>query len=396
VAAITDSGIAKAAREVKASGKRLELADATTPGLKLRVYPSGRRHWLWAGRDRSGAVRRHGIGEYPTIGIAAARTVALSLRQLVRFSDADPTADRRKARQRGADARKGVGTLESLIDTYAARDDRPSWAAGAKRVKRVLSPILKRHLSTLSPDDIIGEMRQTNSPGSPFKADAGFVVRTLRPWLKDNPESRHLAVIKSPTKPIIRKRYLSPDELRLVLPFLDNSDKPHDRATRFLFWVAGRLNEVIEATWDEFDLEKGEWKSERDTKTNKEAGVKIDIILPKQAVEFLNRIRAKDVQPKQLVFATSKGKKLGNWDRATKRVHKATKVSGWHRHDIRRTCATTMGNNGVMPSIIEAALGHKIIYSSIAQVYNQSKYRSDVGDALQRLADFYDRLGQKE
>jgi hypothetical protein len=84
---------------------------------------------------------------------------------------------------------------------------------------------------------------------------------------------------------------------------------------------------------------------------------------------------------------TSKGKPLSDWENATARLQVASGTTGWHRHDLRRTCATLMGEMGTMPDIVEAALNHVAIRSPLATVYNKSRYRPEVAAALQRLAD---------
>jgi len=386
MATITDTAIAKALKDAKATSKRLELSD-TTPGLRMRVSPSGRRVWVWAGKDQLGAVRRHILGDYPALAIGPAREKALATRQAVKFDGADPTQARRRTRQKGADARAGIGTLGSLVNMYAARTDKPSWAKGAPMVRLVFAPILDCHLSTLTVDDLHGAMRLDNTPGSANKKGADFAARTLRSWLNANAETKHLGAIKS-AKPNVRERVLSQTELTSIFRALARSTSPHDRAMRLLFWTACRLDEVISSTWDEFDLATGEWKSARKTKT----GDRIDMILPLQATSFLKSIRPKEIAVGQLVFSTKSGKKLGNWDRATKQLQALTKTEGWHRHDIRRTAATCLGELGTMPEIVEAALGHKVIHSKLAQVYNKSRYKPEVKAALQILADFYDKL----
>ena len=48
-----------------------------------------------------------------------------------------------------------------------------------------------------------------------------------------------------------------------------------------------------------------------------------------------------------------------------------------------------MGEAGVPPHVVEAALNHATIHSRLAGRYNQSRYRDDVKDALQTLANRY-------
>src|SRR5215469_7639705 len=48
---LTPAGIRAAIRAANTNHKRLEQNDPATPGLNLRVAPSGRATWTWMGRD---------------------------------------------------------------------------------------------------------------------------------------------------------------------------------------------------------------------------------------------------------------------------------------------------------------------------------------------------------
>jgi hypothetical protein len=101
--------------------------------------------------------------------------------------------------------------------------------------------------------------------------------------------------------------------------------------------------------------------------------------------------------PDNLVFRAqprggNPGGKLSNWDRETRVFQEASETSGWHRHDLRRTGATMLGDMGVLPDIIEAALNHVSIRSPLAATYNRSRYRPQVAAALQQLGNYYDGI----
>jgi hypothetical protein len=70
----------------------------------------------------------------------------------------------------------------------------------------------------------------------------------------------------------------------------------------------------------------------------------------------------------------------------------ASGTEGWHRHDLRRTGATMLGELGEMPDIVEAALKYVTIRSPLASTYNRSRCRPQVATALQRLADVLDGI----
>jgi hypothetical protein len=51
-----------------------------------------------------------------------------------------------------------------------------------------------------------------------------------------------------------------------------------------------------------------------------------------------------------------------------------------------------LGEMGVEPHVIEAALNHAAIHSRLAATYNQARYLPAVREALQRLADRLDAI----
>lgn len=65
-------------------------------------------------------------------------------------------------------------------------------------------------------------------------------------------------------------------------------------------------------------------------------------------------------------------------------------------HALRRTCATLAGDLGCAPHVVSALLGHRSIGGSLHAGYNQSRYRAEVGQALQMVADVLDSLAAGE
>jgi integrase len=73
----------------------------------------------------------------------------------------------------------------------------------------------------------------------------------------------------------------------------------------------------------------------------------------------------------------------------TKALHKS---SAWHRHDLRRTAATMLGDLGFAPHIVSVVLGHAHVAEGATAVYARSRYQREHQGALQALADEIDRI----
>jgi integrase len=189
-------------------------------------------------------------------------------------------------------------------------------------------------------------------------------------------------------------RDLSRDEMAAVLPALRMPGRPYAAALRVMLLTLTRRQETALACWRDVNMESRTW-----TIPETKNGEMHVVTLSWQAMDLLrSRLPADGAskpqrpEPGALIFATSTGAPLGNWDRETKALQEATGTEGWTRHDLRRIGATMLGEMGELPDIIEAALNHVSIRSPLAATYNRSRYRPQVAAALQRLADALDGI----
>jgi integrase len=385
----TETAISRLAREAVARGERIEQRDPGFPGLELRIGKSGTRTWTLRCRDASGRLRTFQVGRHPDMGLSEARAAARRLRVAVE-DGADPTVERRNFRSRGVPNPEPheVTTLKLVLDTYEARrgNSLKSWAHSRKRVDRVFAGLMAKPITALTPIDL-----QIAADRYPAKQSAAFAVRTLRPalrWIaRRGLAPMELVNIYQPVTVNRRRRVLNPAELGELLPIVMLADRPHAALFYFLLLTLARREEAAAAHWRDVDLERKIWRIP-DTKN----GEPHEVPLSRQAIDLLRQCRPAEPDLDTLVFSTSLGTRLGNWDRETKRIQRESGVAGWNRHDLRRTGATMLGEMGVLPDIIEAALNHVTIRSPLAATYNRSRYRPQVAMALQRLADALDSI----
>jgi integrase len=325
----------------------IELVDGFIPGLRVRIYSDGRRAWSLNIRDSKGERRRFEVGR--GLGLAEARKKAERLRRSIR-DGADPTTERRLARQRAQAAREGVGTLEAVVDTYF-RAGPGVGQRRAEKTKQIIKTVFHKllRLPSLDLDQVTLQLTADEWRSSKSAASA---VRSLRPCLKWA-EKRGLirndvSDLECPGKPAKRSRFLAAKEITAIWPLLTGS---HGHVMKWLLWTGCRLNEAAGMTWQE--IQGGVWTiPAARAKNNHER----EVPLPSQAMAFLKALPRS--ARTALVFPSARGEILSNWDRETKRLHERSHTSGWHRHDLRRTVATMLGNLGVAPYVISAVLGH--------------------------------------
>ena len=130
--------------------------------------------------------------------------------------------------------------------------------------------------------------------------------------------------------------------------------------------------------------------------------------IPDAALELLASLpgyagRADD--PDGLVFPSSHGTELENWERITVAIKRESQTASWHRHDLRRTSATIMRAIGIDLSTIDRILGHKTAYRREETSPALDAYLSDIAlddiaedpqrSALEKLADVYKRIERR-
>jgi integrase len=434
---LNEPAIRKAQREAKEQGKRIELSDGGCKGLMLRLTPAGAATWVLYVRDQDGKPRKFPLeGSFPDMSVAAARAAAMALHGKVK-TGFDPISQKRERRATVEDAKKGIGTLRALLDDYerkfasdptSGRKFIKSWKAQRQAISHVFAAHLDKPVATMA----AMELRQTAEDHAKVYM-AALAVRCLRPVLKHFADLGKvpggLSDIKPPATVRSRERTLLPGELRALLPVLRASERPYGAPMLFMLLTLARREEVCQARWREIDWGSGKWTIPARRAKN---GEEHELPLSRQALAILRaQLPADDVcgkvvgpDPNALIFKTKTGAALGNWDRESKallitaglaRVKEKEPAQGKARkgigrgkgsdvvemidgskiptrHDLRRTGATLIGLTGVAPHIIEAALNHVAIHNRLAATYNRSRYRSEVADALQALADQLDTI----
>jgi integrase len=357
---------------------QLKITKTTKPGLYadggglyLQITAAGVKSWLFR-YMRSGRARGMGLGPLHTIGLAEARVRALDCRRLL-LDGVDPIESRDAERAANAIAAANGVTFKQCAEQYIE-----AHRAGWKNAKHAdqWSNTLKTYV-----DPVFGAL--------PVSAvDTTLVMKVLEPiWTtKTETASRVRGRIESildwatvrghrtGENPARLKGHLDtllPKRSRVQKvkhhPALPYADMPGfikllraeegiaARALEFLILTATRTNEVIRATWNEFDIKAGVWTipAER-MKMRKEHRVP----LSKRAAEIIEAQRA--MQQSDYVFPGARyGKPLSNM--AMLQLLERMKRSDITVHGFRSTFRDWAGETTHYPrEVCEAALAHGI------------------------------------
>ncbi|WP_187437401.1 tyrosine-type recombinase/integrase [Bradyrhizobium rifense] len=406
---------ALAIEHAKPRAKRYALPDVGHPGLRVLVYPSGARTFVYRFRrgekeDAQDVTVVLGPASGPgALTLAQARDAAGDARRQ-RAIGADPADQKRATRRAEAariaaeeqEARRREDTVANVLARYYA--DHADGLKSGQEVRRVLGRELKgwakRRVDDIRRSDAIRVL-------DTVKARAPIQSKRLRAY------GRHFfqwcitkeLVEKNPfdgtavVKEVPRDRVLTDDELRLVLRAIDRLEWPRRQFVHLLLLSAQRLNEVGDMEWSELDLigEAPTWTLPGVRAKNGRAHA---VPLAPIAVEILSTMdRVKDSPRVFASFSAAHAKtrvdevmlEIAREDAVARGVDPdAVTIEPWRLHDLRRTAATTMPRLGVDVVTIERVLNHQM--RGVMAVYQRHSFAQEKRHALNLWADFLANL----
>jgi len=164
-----------------------------------------------------------------------------------------------------------------------------------------------------------------------------------------------------------RERILTDEEIRKVW----NTDNAF---VRFLLLTAARRNEAAGMRWDELD--GADW-----TLPAARNKTKVDLVRPlsKAAMAVLPKKREGE-----FVFGNPPDRPLRSYSLLKVHLDKASGVTGWRLHDLRRTARSLMSRAGIPSDHAERCLGHVI--PGIRAIYDRHQFHAEKARAFEALA----------
>jgi integrase len=174
-----------------------------------------------------------------------------------------------------------------------------------------------------------------------------------------------------------RDRVLSSDELIAIWRNLEDND--YGKVIRLLILTGSRRSEIGGMRWSEIDLDKGVWTLPKERSKNKLAHV---LPITPMMRSILESIPQRDgVRGGDVLFGFT-GSGFTNW-KYKQALDAKLDLPPWLHHDIRRGVASSLGDIGVQPHVIEEILNHRSGHRrGVAGIYNKSSYANEVRAAL--------------
>jgi integrase len=182
-----------------------------------------------------------------------------------------------------------------------------------------------------------------------------------------------------PGSDIKRSRYLNDEELACVARGAEQLAWPFGTALQLLILTGARLREVGELRWSEVDLCRREIRLEGARTKNGEPHV-----IPLSAAASPLLSGAPRIAGCDFVFSTNGRTAISGWSKAKSELDRFAPCAPWHIHDLRRTLATGMQQQGVLLQVVEAILGHVAgSRRGVAGVYQRYGYEAEKRAALE-------------
>jgi len=350
--------------------------DAEVKGFGVRVPPTGRRTYFVQYRNEFHRTRRKKIGVHGHITAEQAREIAKSiLGDVAKGEDPSQKAQVRRTKPSMADLAK------EYLEVYAKTNKR---AKGYREDQQMLEGIILKRWSDKKVEEITTHdiqhlhysLRDTPYMANRVRAllSKMFNIAIQWKWITDNPTN---GVQKYQEHK--RNRWLNEEELEKLGDVLENyHNQSVARAIWLLILTGSRRNEVLSATWDQFDLEKGIWTKPAHTTKQKRME---HLPLSSQVVDLLKEMKETE-EGKYLFPSRIPGQPLQDIKKAWHTICKGAGLQGVRLHDLRHTHASHLVSSGLSLSIVGKLLGH-------TQASTTQRYAHLADASLRQAAEFF-------
>jgi integrase len=381
------------------------LWDSRVPGFGVRIYPTGKRMYVFQYRTKGRQQRRIAIGLHGPFTVERAREAAADLYEAVR-KGRDPVQEQKTAARRTRDNIEAV--TEDFIQRYLVGKGRAkSYIEDARATfaNHVLPRWRGRDIKTITRRDVIGLLDAISDAGKPIAANRTLAaIRKLFNWALQRGiiDASPVALVEMPGAERKRERTLAPDEIRAVWSAAGELGYPFGHFFRMALTTGQRREEV--AQMRPADIDEGEriWiLSSEMTKAGRTHVVPLSTLalaVLGEAKEGTRNLLAQpeDAEPATYVFTTRGDRPISGYSKAKARLDRAVtaarseaglpELEPWTIHDLRRTVGTGLGKLGVTRFIIARVLNHAD--RSVTGIYDRHEYVAEKRNALDAWANY--------
>ncbi len=393
----------KKIQSLRPGQRRAEYWDKSLPAFGVRITPNGEKTFCIMYRI-GGKQRRHTLGVYPKLSLAKARDMARAAFELVR-KGRDPVQEKKaeeaKALKERTEARMFSQLARQYLEEYAKPNKR-SWREDERIIDKRLNP----EFGSINVRDIsrshVRSFLRILAVKAPVAANRTHAcLRKLLNWAMNKElidlEANPAAGMSRPGgKERPKERVLADQEIKAFWNALETEDAFIRGVLQLILLTGQRPGEVMGARWSEVDLREALWTIPGSRTKN---GLSNIVPLSPQAVRVFEKqdevLQAQTerreerrqktpesiyVFPNRVIARRSAGP-VTYLRNVIPRVVQELKLDPFSAHDLRRTCATRLGQMRVPGHVIARILNHKQTDVTSA-VYNQYEYLDEKREAL--------------
>ncbi len=374
---LTDKAIRSSAP--KDSVYRLREVGGGVKGFGITIAPAGSKTFF-LGYTAPGTRKRTQInlGRYPSISLKDARQKAHDARESL-SRGIDPR-EQAKAQAIANEALKNRGTVSDLFDLYV-RDLELDKKRSSREVRRIyekhIGPMIGNQLvADTTADDILDVVTPIVRRGSSVHADnvraylraafeLGIHAKNIARWrgqipnfdIAHNPVAATRRAVKR--KPV-GTRSLDWMEVSEIwsAPGLSHSSR---LSLKLLISTGQRVEEVLHASWNEFDLAENLWIIPAERRKTRSSSSEPHVVpLTAFHTNLLDQVKATNEQGDWL-FPHQDRTQPRNADalcQATRRFCERNRIKGFAPRDCRRTFKTLTGSIGIDLELRNRLQGH--------------------------------------
>jgi integrase len=375
----------------KPQDKRYDIHSDQFPGLRCRVYPSGRKTWVV---DYRFQCKRQTLtlGIFPQLSHASARDLATTA-----FADSpDPASMKsvKKAEAKRERVKKTTGTLKAFLEgDYKKRvlDHRRSGDATEKRIRAAFKTWLDTPLEDLDWKALERHqqrrLKQSKSPAT-LNRDRTALISLVnsaieRDVIKTNPLAKWKPVKVEQDRRVRylgqfdkRERFPKGERQRLDDALVDALTPAHLRDIVRVAMLTGlRRGELFDLTWGDVDLDSQQLAVRA---SSSKAGKTRHVPLNPTALEVLRGRHDDDSQPDDFVFPNPlTGERLTTIKKSWAALMERTQISDFRFHDLRHDFASRLVMSGVDLNTVRELMGHTTMEMTLRYAHLAPEHKAD-------------------
>lgn len=384
-------------KSTKPEEKTRKLFDGK--GLYLEVRPNGAKYWRMKYRYM-GVEKLLALGVYPEISLANARSQCLEARKTLN-DNLDPSALRQQAKVWAK--QNAENSFEAIARQWHKTFEEKWSERHAKTVlKRLENDIFPEFgsvpISEVKPRQIIHVLkkvqdRKAYEPAHRLRQYCSQVFRFA--IAHEICETNPAAEVGMVLKPVKKKHYacLKIEEIPALLDALESNDARlhYDTrmATKLLMLTFVRTKELLEAKWNEFDLENAQWivPAERMKMGNEHI-----VPLSRQAIEILKPLKEQNEKWEWVFPGHHSRKKHMSNNTVLKGLERMGFKGRMTGHGFRALAMTTIKEKlNYRHEVIDRQLAHAP-KSMVQRAYDRAQFLDERKQMMQDWADYLDEL----